>query len=422
MRALAFWTGGRHRLGALAAALLLAGLAVVLSYGTTWAATWRQALDWGSVSTTLIGPVAAGAAAWLYATMRMARFDHLASTSVRPVTTLLQPAVELWALGAAAVLAVTAVTTVTAVAGGAEAQPGDLWVLVHPLSALATGVAVGAFLGFASGRVWTAPLAALGVFLLGFLSTSGALPPVFDTGGATSTLVGQVFDAGTVLQDAVACLGIAALGLLLTVRALAVGRRAGALALIAVVAAGAACYVHLGWTGEERYAYATHVTYRCAGADPQVCLAAETSRPLEPLAAALHTQADALREVDLPVPATFRQDVPGQPLDQDAGLLLLGPEALTSDDIEPAAIAYSLARPRPCAPFFSTAPPADALSAQYALAQWIGARNGVLEPPRGSPEAAWLDGAPDAVERWVRRTYTDLYDCDLTDLRPPVLP
>jgi hypothetical protein len=422
MLTLALWTGGRLRVGALAAALLLAALAVVFSYGTTWSATWRQALDWGSVSTALVGPAAAGASAWLYATLRTARFDELASTAARPVATLLRPGAELWLLAAIAVLVATAVTTATAVARGADPRLGDLWVLAHPLAVIAASVGFGGYLGFASGRVWTAPLAAVGVFLLGFLSTSGALPAVLDTGGATSTLVGQEFDAGSILQQVVACLAIAALGGWLTIRALAGARRWVSVGLLCVVTAGAACYLHLGWAGAERYSYAEHVTFRCAGTAPRVCLAAETARPLDTLVDQLHRQSHALTDLGLPVPATFRQDVPGQPPDQDAGLLLIGPEALTSAEVDPVAVAYSLARPRPCPEFSSELPPADALSAQFELSRWIAVRNGLLEPQPGSREAAWLAGDRSAVDRWVRRTYTALDHCDLSDLRPPVEP
>lgn len=202
------WLGGRWALVAQFVALLAAGVLWVAPRATSWVGSWKQALDFGAGATAFIGPVAAGAACLAYARLRRSAMSEVILQGRRDWWVWLQPSVAVWGLASAALLVLVLGVTGVASAAGAPSYWGSSWIVVPALAVLAAQTVIGAGLGFASGRAWVAPLVAAGVFSISLLTSSQVIPELFNTGGVTGTLAGQVFAVGPVLMPGVAAVGI----------------------------------------------------------------------------------------------------------------------------------------------------------------------------------------------------------------------
>ncbi|WP_193611155.1 hypothetical protein [Nocardioides lijunqiniae] len=414
------WLGDRRTVVLTFAGMLLAGLVPVLSHGTDWLGSWKLALDRGTFSLTLVGPVAAGVACTAYVRLTTSGVEPLVQTARRPWWPWLRPALATWCLAAAAVLVTTLGVTVAAQAAGSAPFPRTLWVLVPALCVLAAQVAVGVLLGGLGRRRWLAPVAAAATFGLGVLGAVGVIPEVFRTGGLTGSYAGETFDVATHLLQAGAALGIAAGLLTLSDRA-AVWRSLGARAVVLVlVLGGGACYVALGRGTHETTRPLADPALVCRGQAPRVCLARETTRPLDDLVRRMEQQAVALTEIGIELPPRWVQHRPGAPAGDGDGALELFVEEELAGEVSDETVARSLATPADCPAYRGDVPPPEAsFDTRRLLARWLLVHAGLLEPGADDQDRAWLASGTDEQRPWVLGTYDRLRACRLDELRLP---
>ncbi|WP_134741117.1 hypothetical protein [Nocardioides sp. 503] len=414
------WLGDRRTVVLTLLGLVAVGLVPVLSDGTDWLGSWKLALDRGTFSLTLIGPVAAGVACTAYVRLATSGVEPLVQTARRPWWPWLRPALATWGLGAAAMLTTTLGTTVAAQAAGSVPYPRTLWVLLPALCVLAAQVAVGALLGGAGRRRWLAPVAAAATFGLGVLGAVGVVPEVFRAGGLTGSYAGETFDVTTHALQAGAALGVAAALLTLSNRAAVWRSWTTRAVVLGLVLGGGACYVAFGHGTHESTRPLAEPALVCRGHAPRVCLARETTRPLDDLVRRMQRQAVALTDLDIALPVRFVQPRPGtDPAPGDGGLQLYVEEELAGEVSDETA-ARSLATPAECPAYRGDAPPPEAsFDARRLLARWLLVRAGLLEPGADDQDRAWLASGTDEQRPWVVATYDRLRTCRLGELRLP---
>lgn len=338
------WLGDRRTVLLELLALIGVGLVPVLSRGTDWLGSWKMALDAGTFSLTLIGPVAAGLACATYVRLVGSGVEPLVTTGPHAWWSWLRPALAVWGLAAVAVLVITVGVTTAARLAGAAPYYDTAWVVVPALCVLAAQVSVGVLLGGVGRRVWLAPVAAVATFSLGVLGAVGVMPEIFRTGGLGVTYAGETFDGTTLALQTGAALGVAA-GLLLLSNRRVVARSVAARVLVAfAVLLGAGCYAVLGNGVHDRYRALADPELVCRGDAVSVCMARETTRPLDDLVQRMDRQAVALRELGLDLPARYVQpQAAHDPAPTDGSLYLLDQEleATVSDEL----VALSLSVP-----------------------------------------------------------------------------
>ncbi len=414
MTAWIWWT--RRETVAYLGLVLVAAAVAMFFGGTPWTGSWKMALDWASGSLALVGPVVAGAAAAVYSRLRMHDWEVLVGQSCRGPWPWLHPTVALWAIGMGAVIVAAAVSTTIAATHGSAPAPGELVVVVLSASVLASQVLIGAWLGTRFPGPWAAPIAALGVFGLGALSSAGLIPATYRPGGVTGTLAGQGYDVRSILAQSAVAIAVAAVAAAATLAVVwAVRVRMAYLTAAAAVALAVGCAV--GGLGDGgRYTFVS-VPLRCVGGSPVVCMSADTTRPLRRLSAAVVMSAAPLRSLGVDLPERWVQDVPGREPDPGSGVLLFVDRGETRESVDPYAVAISLATPAPCAALRGTAPPGRALEVQSLVASWISVANGQPAPGLTGQVRTWLQSV--AARSWVAPAYRHLKACDLDSLRIP---
>lgn len=413
------WLGGRWAILLQFAALLAVGAISVAPRSTSWIGSWKQALDFGAGATSLMGPVAAGAACLAYARLRRSVMSEVMMQSRWDWWRWLQPALAVWVLASTALLAVTLGCTTIARVAGAPSYWGSAWIVLPALVVLAAQTMVGAAVGFASGRAWLAPIVVAGVFSVNLLASAQLIPQVFNTGGVTGTLAGQVFTVWPVLVPAVASAGITVLAVAAADRRLlwatwprrcVVGLGLGALIVGWLSAPG---------SNDDRYALLAEPPQTCAGEQPQVCVFEETPRPLADLTARVEEQAVFLVRAGVQLPDRFVQSyaMPGR--DPSEGVVtLIGHEesrSTVSDD----SATNTLVTPASCGQDFGAEPPYLAMDARHLLGRWLQVRAGIRQPAAGDSDRAWLLDDSDEQEAWVRETYRQLRTCAFEEIQMP---
>lgn len=408
------WLGGARLVLAQAVVLLAAGVVAVLPRREDWIGSWKLALDSAAGSTVLVGPVAAGLACLVHARLRGSAAAEIIAQSPRDWRCWLQPFAALWALASLALVLVAAGTTTTASLAGVPAYPQVLWVLLPAVAVLGSQVAIGAAIGWSSGRPWAAPLTAVLLFLLYVWTVTGPLPEFFDTGSATVSLAGFTFAPWPSVALGVAGLALATIVLALANRRilLATPTRRGVVGL--AVGVWLLSWFTVGDSG-ERYVPVANPTLTCAGAEPEVCLLAETPRPLADLARKVERHARALRAVGAPLPDRFAEQWDLAPSDDGVVIVNEFSRAEVSDELA----IDTLVRPARCAPDYEDGPPEAVWVARDLLARWLQVESGDRVPRSRDPWFAWLTGPAGPREEWVRTTYGQLAACDYDKVRMP---
>ncbi|MCD4523353.1 hypothetical protein [Nocardioides sp. cx-173] len=413
------WLGGPRVATVLVAVLVALGLVPTLSRGADWLGSWKMALGAGLFGLTLIGPAASGIACAVYARFAGSGAERLVAIGPRPWWPWLRPALATWSLAAAALLAITLATTTASWLAGSVAYPETAWVVVPALCVLAAQVAVGVLLGATGRRRWLAPVAAVATFGLGVLGAVGVIADIFRVGAITGSYAGETFDASTYALQAGAALGAAAGLLLLSNRTAVGGAPLPRAVVLACVLGGAGCYVAMGQGLHEFTRPVADPQLVCRGTTVRVCLARETTRPLDDLAARMERQAAALTDLGLDLPPRFVQPEAARDPDPAHGVLSLLDEEL-ADTVSDESAARSLATPADCAAYSADIPPPEAsFDARRLLARWLLMRAGLLEPDLDDVDGAWLGAGLDEQRSWVVSTYDRLRRCDLEALRLP---
>lgn len=409
-----------------ASAAVLSGTAmVVLFVGRfPWWGSPMAAVDWAAGTNLLVGPVAAGIAALLYANLAASGWLMLLRGTRRGMRAAWGPAVMI-ALAAVTSLAVSMlfVVVVARQAGTAGALRG-LWIVGPTGLALCAQVVGGAVVGSWLGRWWLAPAVAFVAYAAQAAGAYGWLSPILVTGPASTLLVERTFSTPfAVLQGAALAALTVVCGCALSFHVSA-RRPMAARGLLAVGLVGfAAALVAVGSMGAgARYTAAAGVGFRCAGTAPEVCMSADTVLPLEGLSEEFATQAAALRNRGIDVPSQFVQQTANSVVAYpQAGVVdLQSVDAHADRDVDPALVSWSLANPAPCPEFLGGVTRA-ALMPRVVLADWIATQS--QDSPTlalSSPaELAWLDAPSPRQRAWVASTYAALRACDLVGVRLP---
>jgi hypothetical protein len=405
--------------------LVAAGMVTIFANGTPWVGSWKMALDWGTGSVVLVGPVAAGWAAFTYASLGQRGWPEFAAGFGRLRRAWLDPVVAIWMTASAAVLITTSTTLVSASMAGSRAATSSLWIIGEAFLVLAAQVGIGAVLGHLMRGLWAAPLAALVVFALAPMSVLGYLPGVFDTGSVSSSLVGQTWSIPVLGWSSALTAGLAALCMCALMVRVSPAQRW----TIWVTAVVALATLLTGWSvleygGHERYRFDRSTPeWVCRGVRPLVCMDADTTRPLDFIASEMERQARVFAELGapVPVPGRFDQQVPGRVPAVDHGVLFLLADDETGSSVDPRAVSLSLAMPRPCEDFVGSSVPLKAVRAQAVIAAWIADRADVphADAVLGRGEQLWLHLDIANQADWMVTTYTQLAACDLGSIRLP---
>jgi hypothetical protein len=418
MIALTIWQGPRWRVLALTFVLVGTGLVTLFSDGLFWAGSWRQAVDWGTGSVILGGPLAAGLAAWQYARMRQNPFAEFASATRRGLAAWLAPGLLVWMQASMVVVLCTVIAATTTISLGVPSHWTDLGIVPQAVAVLGADVALGASLGVVTGRLWVAPPAVVITYILGVASGWGLLPGIFDTGGVTGSLAGEEFNGQVILLQGVAALGIAAAAGWAVLSLLAVRSRRIAVVLVIPMLAGAIAYVQLGDIGHERYRYTTEpIRYECAGDSPEVCLVRETPRPLKALEREFARQAAILEPLGFKVPDRFLQSLPGITYQSDVGVILFYDNAEGKAEADPYSVSRSLGVPHDCPEYSADIPNENALNVSMVVMAWIADRTGTNRVDPYSRTGRWM--ASDEGLAWARRAYRKLSSCNFDGLSAP---
>ncbi|MCX6401832.1 MAG: hypothetical protein NTX33_18115 [Propionibacteriales bacterium] len=364
-----------------------------------------------------MGPIAAGAACLAYARLRRSAMSEVLLQSRRDWLHWLQPGLAIWALASAALLALTLVTTTVATLAGVPSYWEFAWILAPSLIMLGAHTAIGAAIGFTSGRAWLAPLAVVGGYLLFLLTAVGVFPEVFNTGGTSGSLSGQGFAVWPVV-----CPGIAAIGIALVVVALAQPRiflstwlRQGLVGMgVAALIVG---WFHAPTDNDGRYTSIADPPLTCAGTAPRVCVYEETPRPLRDLTRRMEQQAEALIDLDVPMPDRFAQSyLSARPSEGDVVLLDSESRSTVSDD----RATDSLVRPSSnCSADYGSGPRYLSVEVRALLGRWLQIKAGILEPDPDRWDYAWLTSDIGVQAPWIRTTYRQLTECAFDQLALP---
>ena len=407
------WRDPRSLMGRFAL-LLAAGVVALVLGGVPWLGVWKMAIDWVAGAYVLIGPLSAGLVAWDMSRMRATRWDRVVCSTPRGLRGWLEPALTVWLIGVLADLVLAAAVTMVTLSQGSAFAPRQLAILASGASVYLLHVVIGALIGTCLPGPWAPPLAALLVLGLFVLGASSGLPELFRTGGVTGSLVGRAYDLGTLALYCAFAIPAALLVGWATLRAVTQWRPPVLAVLVAIGAlVGSGIVV---WGDPERYVYVpTAVT--CVGAEPAVCMATETRRPLDAVAAELHRLAEPLVLAGATLPARWTQGVPGQAPPADSGVLIFLDAGEGASNADPRAVLVSLVNPGACPELREQVPPRHALAVQRALATWIEVHVGDRQPSSTSALGRWV--ITPAAEAWAVASFEKLRTCRLEGLSAP---
>lgn len=400
---------------------LAVDLLALFSRGLQWQGEWAWTVDWANGGIILLGPLLAGVVAHNVQRLGSPFANTAMTATVRGPLVPLHIGIATWMWAAAA----HALTLVVAVAATAATSPSGSPHLLLPLSigflALLAFAALGALAGSLIRALVAAPIATVSCFALTYLGATGVVPEAFRIGGVTGSLVGLRYSESVNAWMAVmliAVIGFAAF--------VAVYRRSVLVRSSQWVAGGlsvallATAWIVLQVNGDYRFEpQRTAVSFRCAGAAPQVCMAVGTTRQLPALAAAMHAQAAPLTALGISLPDRYYQDVVNVAPHQDAGVFYLAVDEVNAPKPDPVVVADYLSTPAPCPQFTSPdAPPEEALYARAILADVIRQKNnfptGLLMDDRAK---AWMSSGE--VNTWTKHTFDALISCNLAGINVP---
>lgn len=270
---------------ALPAIVVVLVLHVVLR-ARPWVHEWLWAFDAYEFSFVLIGPVAAGIAAWDGAAWASSK--DAARVAGRPGAPLLRSWLAttawVWSIFLVGLLATLAYVAVEGAPGWPGLRPWST--VVPPLAVLALCTAFGTATGWWLRRVLVAPLVAVVTFG-GLVTAYTGLPgPFLEVAGATSSLIGLAPRPGLQVAQSVWALGLALLFLVF-----AAGEERSRLlrtvAVVVLVAVIAGASLEVGRADGLRFRNSA-VAARCDRAATPVCLV----DGYEHLRRALHAQFD----------------------------------------------------------------------------------------------------------------------------------
>ena len=232
-----------------------------------WVHEWLWTFDQHHFVFVLLGPVAAGVAAWDAASWSSTK--AMCAVADRPASPLVRSWAATTAIVWSAFLVALLATGAFAARAGAPGWPpvAALTTTVPALAVLALCTALGASAGWLIERTLVAPVVSIVVFGL-LIASYTHLPGLFvEVGGATSSLIGLAPRPGLQAAQVVWCAAAAG-----TVLVLARRRWVPAAYPVVVVGTLVASTAWVLSFGGDRFREVP-VDVRCVGGEPSVCLA-----------------------------------------------------------------------------------------------------------------------------------------------------
>jgi hypothetical protein len=317
-----------------------------------WRREWLWAFDLLAFSIMLSGPVIAGVAAWegvRWSPCRavVAAADRSAMAVVQYVAAFVG---WVWGIHLAAAVALGVVVLTGPV--GEAPQLATLTTVLPLAGLLASEVAVGFVIGWASGHGYVAPLVAVGVFVVGLVAYGAEPGLFFEIGGATSSLVGLAPIAHLHVAQAGFWI-VVAIGV--TVSATLVcdpGNRNSRLALAVAGAATVVMAAIVVSLGVERFR-PVPVAVECAGTRPELCLVDGYHDRRPALTERLVAMYSALDDAGVVLPERVSQAATGDPEVDRQAMSISASTELTS--VEMVAMVMGILTPPDCDIFASRA-------------------------------------------------------------------
>jgi len=398
--------------------LVAAGLAAVFSR-TTWQGEWARSFDWAMGAVILVGPVAAGIAAYDAQAYFGRRWRTISGNLARTGRDLplVVGATWWWASLAWVLCALVALGVAATTSSGPPRI--EAWACLEVFAILFATSALGAVVGLVVPHLVAAPLAVVVAFCGPILASWLGTDEPFVYGGATATLVGLRYDKGVAVT--LLCLDLLVGALLVCAAVVRVrGVRLAPIATMGAVGSFGVLIV-IGVAAPStanRYEPNPNVRFVCIDASPQICMAEATSRDMRAFDATARPMFRALVAAHATVPARYQQVVGGAG-NPAAGSIMLSDDDLTRGEVSATDVALSVARPADCPAYYAEAAPHQALDAQAVIADWLLRRSGT-----GSARG-WAGATIDdeiqagGLDTWVRRTFEQLSHCELSSVAPP---
>jgi hypothetical protein len=410
-------------LGSRSAVVALSPLLVVIegfylfSRGTPWAGEWRWTIDWAAGAPILVGPLLAAIVAFETLQWSGDGTRQLLGSCARRVVPGWQAAATGFIVAGAIHVIALAVCAAMTLYAGASIRGGALIALTS-IVALAAAAFVGAAAASLLRNLLAVPLAAVVVYLLATFAGEVGLPPVFDTGGATGTLLGLDWRRSVVLRDLLVLM-LLAVGLAAVVWSRerpAVGRLPIGVGVVALVA-----FMIVGVLSEQNHperlmASAGPTRFHCAtDRSVEVCLAKETDRQLPWLTREISAKAQKLRRINVDPPKRFEQVVPYTRTSKGAAPIVLELATMNAAQGSSREVAAILSRPSRCPQDSADEPPApEVFEARDLLTAWINTDDPLRRlggTATKDPVDTFLSLPESAQHAWVSRTYEQFRAC-----------
>ncbi|MGL5828297.1 MAG: DUF7224 domain-containing protein, partial [Angustibacter sp.] len=243
-----------------------------------------------------------------------------------------------------------------------------------------------------------------------------------------STLIGQTWDpVFATLMLVVLGAGGFGLGLLALVK-VGQGLRGRKIVSVFLMLVATVAGVMLENSGRTRIMVtAGPVAMRCAGQIVRTCLPTNDSTRLPELARLIDANSRALIAIGVTPPTNFAIDIPGRKPPKDTAVISLASGDLRRLASDPGITADFLSTPTPCSAY--TNPnvtlkelPDAVFQSRIVIGAWLRKQTELQQVDVGlDPEDLnkWLGSAESSQNAWVRETYAQLKNCELTKVSMP---
>lgn len=396
-------------------------LVALASRGAPWRGEWIWTIDWTGGIVPLVAAAAAGVAAVVARTFAFGARAALLATTPHRGRALLGPVAMCVAVAVAAhLLGVGAAVAFTAAANPSLDAP--LLPLLEQVTAIVAAGLVGALLGARMQSPASPAVAAGGLILVAFFADNLGWYPLFDTGGATGSLIGLHYNDPAILVriGLLILTSSALLGLLFDTRRRWVSplRLASLTGLSTVIA-----FMFVGGTDEARFAVDdTPVAYRCVDTEhAEVCVHVAHQRFLDDVAQPIVQTVVALGDLGVDVDRRWEERLFGHAPVESTGYFRIPLEVFEGGELDDLRLVGDVVQPRAC---FTAEPPSPEQDiVMTILFAEAATRAGVLREGDwiGDPGLLSTFGVAnlDDREAWLRDRYEDLQRCDVQELTLP---